>query len=157
MKRAGISLSIRRPRAVMRTAASFRRGRRSGKGGRTIHAASSLSRLRRCGGRLRRFCWSSIRRRLRRSRRSCWRVCRRRCGRFLFFRRGALANVAQIRTHPFLSEQHRPIKKIIARRAAALAPFAIDIRGRVIGTKLLAVAINAAVRGVNAPALFGHS
>ena len=105
-----------------------------------------------------RFRRSSIRRwRLRCRGRRRRGVCARRRCRLFFFGRSAFADVREIRTHSFLSKHYRPIKNIIARRASAFAPFAIDIRGRVIGTDLLAVAIDAAVGSVNTPAALGHA
>jgi hypothetical protein len=49
------------------------------------------------------------------------------------------------------------LKNIIARRAAAVSPFSLDVVGGVISADLLAVTIDAAVRRVNAPASLDHS
>ena len=90
---------------------------------------------------------------LRRPRRtSC--SCRRR--RFLL-RRGPRANVCEVLSHSHFSDQYRPLKNVIARRAAAIAPFSLDIVGDVVGPDLLSMAIDAAVCCVNVRALFEHS
>jgi hypothetical protein len=79
-------------------------------------------------------------------------------GRSVFlFRRRARANIRKILAHAHLPQKYRALENIIARRAAAVAPFPLDIVGGVIGAHLLAVAINAAVRSVNAPAARDHS
>src|SRR4029077_6145278 len=77
--------------------------------------------------------------------------CRRR--RFLW---GGCArpNVCEVLTHSHFSEKYRALKNVIARRAAAIAPFPLDIVGGVIGADLLAMAIDAAVGRVNALATF---
>ena len=80
--------------------------------------------------------------------------CRRR--RFLG-RRCARANVCKILAHPHFSEKYRPLKNVIARRAAAIAPFPLDIVGDVVGADLLAMAIDAAVCCVNVLAPREHS
>src|SRR5262249_29376516 len=46
---------------------------------------------------------------------------------------------------------------IIARRAAALAPFSVNVRSRVIGTDLLAVTLKTTVRDVNLSTASNHS
>ena len=66
-------------------------------------------------------------------------------------------NIRQIRTHPRFAEQHRTVENVIARCAAAFAPFPFDVRSGVIRADLLAVAIDAAVRGINLSAALGHS
>src|SRR5207237_7945156 len=81
--------------------------------------------------------------------------------------RWGFATIRHIGTHSFLSKHYRAIKNIIARGAAAFSPFrtrrrpgvadTIDIRGVVIGTNLLAMAINAPIRGVNLAAAIGHA
>jgi len=80
--------------------------------------------------------------------------CRRR--RFLG-RRCARANVCEVLAHSHFSEKYRPLKNVIARRAAAIAPFPLDIVGHVIGPDLLAMAIDAAVCCVNVLAPVEHS
>jgi hypothetical protein len=89
-------------------------------------------------------------------RRGC-RTCGSRWLRTLLFRRRARANVGNVLAHAHFSEKYRPLENVIARRAAAVAPFALNIGGRVIGSHLLAVAIDAAVRGVNPRAALDHS
>jgi hypothetical protein len=81
-------------------------------------------------------------------------ACRRR--RFLW-RGCARANVCKILAHSHFSEKYRTIKNVIAWRAAAIAPFSLDIVGDVIGADLLAMAINAAVCCVNVLAPREHS
>ncbi len=104
------------------------------------------------------------------ARRSCaWRWCAaRRRGRgcrtcrsggrsvFLFCQR-ARANIREILAHTHFPEEYRSLKNVIARCAAAAAPFPLDVVGRVIGANLLAVTIDAAVRSINARAPFDHS
>ena len=72
--------------------------------------------------------------------------CRRRrflgCGR-------ARTNVCEILAHSHFSEKYRTIKNVIARRAAAIAPFPLDIVGDVVGADLLTMAIDAAVCCIN--------
>ena len=92
----------------------------------------------------------------------CWRRagdrrslgCRRR--RFLGYGR-ARTNVCEILAHSHFSEKYRTIKNVIVRRAAAIAPFPLDIVGDVVGADLLTMAIDAAVCCVNAPATLEHS
>jgi hypothetical protein len=60
-------------------------------------------------------------------------------------------------THSHFSEKYRALKNVIARRAAASAPFSLDIVGDVVGANLLSMAIDAAVCCVNVLALFKHS
>ncbi len=66
------------------------------------------------------------------------------------------------------SQQHGTFEEIITRRAAALAPFwlapypsgpagSLEVRGRIVRSNLLAVAVSAAVRRVNLPSTVGHS
>ena len=75
---------------------------------------------------------------------------RRSCGRRRFLGRGcARPNVCEVLAHPHFSEKYRPIKNVIARRAAAIAPFSLDISGYVVGADLLAMAIDAAVGCIN--------
>src|ERR1019366_9096353 len=102
-------------------------------------------------------------------RRGCGRSCRTRASRrrrrracagrrsILFFGGGTLADIGKVGTHASLAEQHRSRENVIARRAATVTPFAIDIGRDVIRADLLAVAIEAAVRGINMPAALGHS
>jgi hypothetical protein len=75
----------------------------------------------------------------------------------LVFGRRTFSNVREIRTHPHFPQQHGPLEEIIARRAAALAPFTIDVGRRIIGADLLAVAVNASVCRVNPPAALSHA
>jgi hypothetical protein len=75
---------------------------------------------------------------------------------FLLSRR-ARADVRKILAHPHFPEKHWPLENVIARRTAAVAPFSLDIGRRIIGAHLLAVTIDAAVRGVNARASLDHS
>ncbi len=75
----------------------------------------------------------------------------------LLFCRRARANIRKILAHAHLRQKYRVLENVIARRAAAVAPLSLDIGGGVIGAHLLAVAINAAVRSVNAPAARDHS
>jgi hypothetical protein len=80
------------------------------------------------------------------------------CRRRRFFGRGcARANVCEVLAHPHFSQKYRPIENIIARRAAAIAPFPLDIVGDVVGADLLAMAIDAAVCCINSPAPLEHS
>jgi len=71
--------------------------------------------------------------------------------------RRAGADVCQVLAHAHFPEKYRPLENVIARRAAAVPPFALDIIRRVIGTHLLAVTIDAAVRGVNMGTALDHS
>jgi hypothetical protein len=52
---------------------------------------------------------------------------------------------------------HWALEDVIARRAAAITPFSLDIVRRVIGAHLLAVTVNAAVRSVDLCAAVEHS
>ena len=80
------------------------------------------------------------------------------CRRRRFLGRGcARANVCEVLAHPHFSEKYRPLKNVIARRAAAIAPLPLDIVGDVVGADLLAMAIDAAVCCVNVPAPLEHS
>src|SRR5262249_28120163 len=54
------------------------------------------------------------------------------------------------------SEKYRTIKNVIARCAAAIAPFPLNIVGDVVGADLLAMAIHAAVCGINVCAPLEH-
>jgi hypothetical protein len=85
--------------------------------------------------------------------RSCasdgWRIFR--------FCRRARADIRKIGAHPHFSEKYLSLENIITRRAPAISPFSFDVVSGVIGTDLLAVTINAAVRSVNAPTPLGHS
>ena len=94
----------------------------------------------------------------RRSRRSLRRRTSCSCRRRRFFGRGcARANACEVLAHSHFSEKYRTLKDVIARRAAAIAPFPLDIVGDVVGADLLAMAIDAAVCCVNVPAPFEHS
>ena len=80
------------------------------------------------------------------------------CRRRRFLCRGcARANVCEVLAHSHFSEKYRPIENVITRRAAAIAPFPLDIVGDVVGADLLAMAIDAAVCCVNVPAPLEHS
>jgi hypothetical protein len=80
------------------------------------------------------------------------------CRRRRFFGRGcACANVCEVLAHSHFSEKYRPLKNVIARRAAAIAPLPLDIVGDVIGADLLAMAIDAAVCCVNVFSPVEHS
>jgi hypothetical protein len=68
-----------------------------------------------------------------------------------------VTNIREIRAHAHPAEQNRPIKNVIARRASALAPLALQIGARVIRPDLLRMAIDATVRDINATAAFRHS
>jgi len=73
------------------------------------------------------------------------------------FRRRARANICNVLAHAHFPEKYRPLENVIARRAATLSPFSLDIVRRVIGAHLLAVTINAAVRSVNTRSPRDHS
>ena len=85
----------------------------------------------------------------------------------VLFRGRGFSDVRKIRTHPLFPEQHRATENVIARGAAALAPFrtrlrrsiafSIEVGSSILGAELLAVAINAAVGSVNVAAALGHS
>jgi len=77
--------------------------------------------------------------------------------RTLLFHRRACANVCQVLTHAHFAEKYWPLENVVAGRAAAVTPFALDIGRRVIGAHLLAVAIDTAVRCVNMRTAFHHS
>jgi hypothetical protein len=80
------------------------------------------------------------------------------CLRRRFFGRGcARANICEVLTHSHFSEKYRPLKNVIAWRAAAIAPFPLDIVSDVVGADLLAMAIDAAVCCVNVRASVEHS
>jgi hypothetical protein len=72
-------------------------------------------------------------------------------------RRSTRADICEILTHAHFPEKYWPLKNVIARRAAALTPFSLDVVRRVIGADLLAMTVNAAVRSVNTRAAFDHS
>ena len=79
-------------------------------------------------------------------------------GRNVFlFRRRARTDIRKILAHTHFPEEYWPLKNIIARCTPAVAPFALDVVGRVIGAYLLAVTIDAAVRSINPRAAFDHS
>src|ERR1700736_3206938 len=94
--------------------------------------------------RRRRACRVPARRR-RSAEASCWRGV-------LSFRGRGFSDVRKIRTHPLFPEQHGAIENVIARGAAALAPFrtrlrrrlafSIEVGSSILGAELLAVAIN---------------
>ena len=69
----------------------------------------------------------------------------------------ARADVCEVLSHSHFSKKYRALKKVIARCAAAIAPFSLDVVRGVIGADLLAVAINAAVGSVNPCATLKHS
>ena len=69
----------------------------------------------------------------------------------------ARADVGQVLAHAHLSQEDRSFENVIARRAAAITPFSLDIGPRVIGAHLLAVTIDAAIGSVNARAARDHS
>ncbi len=73
------------------------------------------------------------------------------------FCRGARADVCEVLAHAHFPELHWPFEDVIARRAAAVTPFSLDICRRVFGAHLLAVTVNAAVRSVDARAALEHS
>ena len=80
------------------------------------------------------------------------------CRRRRFLGRGcARANVCEVLAHPHFSEKYRTLKNVIARRAAAITPFPLDIVGDVVGADLLTMAIDAAVCCVNVLAPREHS
>src|SRR5439155_1047751 len=68
-----------------------------------------------------------------------------------------LREMAKRRVLTHFPEEYWPLKNIIARCTPAVAPFALDVVGRVIGAYLLAVTIDAAVRSINPRAAFDHS
>jgi hypothetical protein len=68
-----------------------------------------------------------------------------------------LADVCKVGANPHAPEKRWSIKEIITWRAAPGAPLALDVGCRVIGAHLLAMAVDAAVRDVNAAASFRHS
>jgi hypothetical protein len=69
----------------------------------------------------------------------------------------ARANVGNVLAHAHLSKKDRSFKNVIAWRAPAITPFPLDIGARVFCAHLLAVTIDAAVRGVNAGTALEHS
>ena len=75
----------------------------------------------------------------------------------MIFRGRALAHVGKIGTETHFPEHNRSGEDVIARRAATLAPFSIDIGRQIIGANLLTMTIETAVAGVNFTAAFGHS
>ncbi len=95
-------------------------------------------------------------------RRGAWRgrgrrSCSSRRWRTLLFRRRARADIRKVLAHAHFPEKYWSLENVIARRAAAVAPFSLDIGRGVIGAHLLAVTINAAVRSVNTRAARDHS
>jgi hypothetical protein len=72
-------------------------------------------------------------------------------------RRCARTNVRDVLAHSHFSQKYWTIENVIARRAAAIAPFPLDIVGDVIRADLLAMAIDAAVCCVNVRAPVEHS
>src|SRR5207249_9591308 len=89
--------------------------------------------------------------------RSSWRTCSSGGRNIFLFRRRARNDIRKILAHTHFPLECWPLKNIIAWCAAAVAPFALDIVGRVIGTYLLAMTIDAAVRSINPRAAFDHS
>lgn len=77
------------------------------------------------------------------------------CG--LFFVRGTLSDIRKIGAQTHFSQCHRPGKNVIARCAAALAPFAFDIGPGIIRPDLFAVAIHTAVAHINMAATNCHA
>jgi hypothetical protein len=71
--------------------------------------------------------------------------------------RGARANVCEVLAHAHFAKENRAVENVIAWRAATVPPLSLDIVRSVIGAHLLAVTINAAIRGVNARAALEHS
>jgi len=77
--------------------------------------------------------------------------------RTLLFHRRARPDIRNVLAHAHFPKKHWPLENVVAGRAAAVAPFALDIVCRVISAHLLAVAIDAAVGSVNARAALDHS
>lgn len=75
----------------------------------------------------------------------------------MIFRGRTFADVGKIRTHAHFAEQRGPFEDVVARRAATLAPFPIDVGRDVIGTNPLTVAIETAIAGINLAAAIGHA
>jgi len=74
----------------------------------------------------------------------------------LFCRR-ARADVCEVLAHSHFPKLHWPLEDVIARPAAAITPFSLDIVPSVFGAHLLAVTVNAAIRSVNLCAAVEHS
>jgi hypothetical protein len=70
---------------------------------------------------------------------------------------GARTYVRDVLAHAHFPKKHRLLENVIARRAATISPFSFDVGRGVIGADLLAVTINAAVRGVNVRAALEHT
>jgi hypothetical protein len=75
----------------------------------------------------------------------------------LLFCRPACADVRKILAHTHFSEKHWSLENVIARCAATVPPFPLDVVRGVIGADLLAVTVNAAVRSVNVLASLNHT
>jgi hypothetical protein len=73
------------------------------------------------------------------------------------FRGRARADVRDVLAHTHFAKKHRLLENVIARRAATISPFSLDVGRSVIGAHLLTVTINAAVCGVNVRAALEHS
>lgn len=73
------------------------------------------------------------------------------------FDRRPLSDIREIRAHPHFAEKRGAIEQIVPRRAAAFAPFPIDVGSGVIGADLLGVTIDTAVRDIDATAAFRHA
>jgi hypothetical protein len=89
----------------------------------------------------------------RRRRRIC--SCARR--RALLFLRGTGTDIREVLPHAHFPEKYWALENVIPRSAAAVAPFSLDIIRRIIGTDLLAVTIEAAIRSVNKRTALDHS
>jgi hypothetical protein len=59
--------------------------------------------------------------------------------------------------HAHLPKENRAVENVIARRTPAIAPFSLDIVGRVPRADLLTVTVDAAIRSVDTCALLDHS
>ncbi len=77
--------------------------------------------------------------------------------RTLLFCGRARADIRDVLAHTHFTKKHWSLENIIAGRAAAVTPAPLNIRSRVLGAYLLAVAINTAVRGINMRAPLEHS
>lgn len=64
--------------------------------------------------------------------------------------------VCEIRPHSHSAELNWSIEDIIARSAPPFAPFPIDVGAGIIGSNLLAMAIEAAIGDINASSALSH-
>jgi hypothetical protein len=73
------------------------------------------------------------------------------------FCRCARPDVGQVLAHAHLPKKNRSLENVVARRAAAVTPFSLDIGASIFGVDLLTVTIDAAIGSINVRAARDHS